>query len=318
MDATTTTPTFTTSIPIKLLTFDLDDTIWSTSPTIKAANKVTQSHVDKQLGDASKPIWEVMKGLFKANPTDYYKVRDDDETSGLSREPVYLTKLRSDAVAKLHASSLPNAYTMSSSPPPPESIEFAAQAFKIWTDARHDSIESHLASNVVETLTNLKQKYPDLLIGGITNGNGSPKSTKSLSHLFDFNVSAEDVGYGKPYPEIYHQAHTTAMSLSVDVPPSTGPWWVHVGDDMIKDVVASKGLEIRTIYTTEFKENDGMDEAVGIHITDEGKPTSRVVQDEDDGLDYLEKKIQDDFVDAHVSNFKQIFDVVNSFHSGQP
>ncbi|GMH94998.1 hypothetical protein TL16_g13052 [Triparma laevis f. inornata] len=205
---------------------------------------------------------------------------------------------------------------MSSSPPPPESIEFAAQAFKIWTDARHDSIESHLASNVVETLTNLKvnsipshthkhhrpshaalqQKYPDLLIGGITNGNGSPKSTKSLSHLFDFNVSAEDVGYGKPYPEIYHQAHTTAMSLSVDVPPSTGPWWVHVGDDMIKDVVASKGLEIRTIYTTEFKENDGMDEAVGIHITDEGKPTSRVVQDEDDGLDYLEKKIQDDFV----------------------
>ncbi|GMH82235.1 hypothetical protein TrVE_jg11815 [Triparma verrucosa] len=317
------TPSF-LPVPIKLLTFDLDDTIWSTSPTITAANVACQSFVDSELGDSSKPIWEIMKSLFKSSPTDYYKVRDDDETSGLKREPVYLTKLRSDAITKLHASSLtsspPSSSSSSSSPspspPPPESVEFASKAFKVWTDTRHTSIESHLASDVVETLTRLRQKYPDLLIGGITNGNGSPLSVKSLSGLFDFNISAEDVGYGKPFQDIYLQAHTIAMSLNPNVPSEIGPWWVHVGDDMIKDIVASKGLEIRTIYTTEFKENDGRDEAVGVHVTESSKPNSRTTSKPETESDYLMQKIQSDFVDAHIASFNELPDVFETLGGG--
>ena len=33
-----------------------------------------------------------------------------------------------------------------------------------------------------------------MLIGGITNGNGDPRKVNRLKDLFDFNVSAEDVG----------------------------------------------------------------------------------------------------------------------------
>eukprot|EP00518_Triparma_eleuthera_P008026 CAMPEP_0182470282 /NCGR_PEP_ID=MMETSP1319-20130603/18430_1 /TAXON_ID=172717 /ORGANISM="Bolidomonas pacifica, Strain RCC208" /LENGTH=227 /DNA_ID=CAMNT_0024670697 /DNA_START=79 /DNA_END=759 /DNA_ORIENTATION=- len=221
---------FTSAASIKLITFDLDDTLWHTSSGISAANAACQSLVDSSLKGSTddKVIWKVMKRLYAATPSDYYdsSISVDE---GFKREPVMLTKLRKDALRSLHVD-------LSGEGDPQE---FADRAFEVWRDARHEAVAENLASKAAETLGKLREA--GYMLGGITNGNSEPGEVKGLEGSLDFCVKAEDVGVGKPHPLVYERSLREAREASPGALPGSeeGGWWVHVGDDLVKDCVAS-------------------------------------------------------------------------------
>jgi hypothetical protein len=114
-----------------------------------------------------------------------------------------------------------------------------------------------------------------MLIGAITDGNSNPKLVPALSNVFDFYINAEMVGVGKPNKRIYLQAArevfqkfpivfddmTTPITMMMmteeelsddQIEDLIGPWWIHIGDDFMKDIVASNSLKMRNIWTREL------------------------------------------------------------------
>ena len=122
----------------------------------------------------------------------------------------------------------------------------------MWTTARHDAIPHNLASNVIECLESLSQLKTSegnpVLIGAITDGNSDPRRVGILEKYFDFCVNAEEVGVSKPDKRVYLEAVRQAQSKGlvndlIDVTEDNaevGPYWVHIGDDFVKDIVAAK------------------------------------------------------------------------------
>jgi FMN phosphatase YigB (HAD superfamily) len=69
---------------------------------------------------------------------------------------------------------------------------------------------------------------------------------------------------------------------------SVGPWWVHVGDDFFKDVVASKEFRMRTIWSRE--------------LIGGSKNSSANIG----SSDFLAETLQDEFCDAILDQFSDL------------
>ena len=296
--------------PLRCITFDLDDTLWETSPIIKHANNILQAHLNRTLLSPPPPIYTIMKQLYLATPTLYYSKNIFPPSSPPPPDPVNLTLLRKHAIA--HVASGTNYVT------PETEI-----AFDVWFKARHTSIPEHLAPTVLTTLKHLRDKYPDLVIGAITNGNGDPKNVEVLSEFFDFCVNSEQVGVAKPHPEIYKASLSTITSLLPALAPcSQNGWWCHVGDDMLKDCVAAKEFGCKTVLTREFKlmkdARVGSSDETGVHVgvTEEDRLGALMSQVNDIRMqigadDYLESSMQEKFCDAVVDTFEGIIPLID-------
>ena len=205
-------------------------------------------------------------------------------------------------------------------------------AFDVWTQARHDTIPDHLASEVFDTLEHISNLEPPVLICAVTDGNSNPLSLPKLGSYFDFCVNAEMVGVSKPDKRLYLQAVQEASGRFSDLQHLTidmledqlGPWWVHVGDDFVKDVVAAKSLSMRTIWSRELvREKYGVPAASQPNresqrtVEDLIRDVSanKVLQMEIGGDDYLETSLQKEFSDAIVDNFRLIGNVIEQWHT---
>jgi FMN phosphatase YigB (HAD superfamily) len=69
---------------------------------------------------------------------------------------------------------------------------------------------------------------------------------------------------------------------------SVGPWWVHVGDDFFKDVVASKEFQMRTVWSRE--------------LIGGSKNSSANIG----SSDFLAETLQDEFCDAILDQFSDL------------
>lgn len=244
---------------IRVVSFDLDNTLWKTGAVISEANEklalFLEEHHVKQPIRAEK----IMGQLFLANKTRYSPVLGQD-----AKGPVCLTLLRKDAIQKLMQEY--NGYSEK------DAIDFSDRAFQIWTDARHQAIPHNYACSVLETMQEVasissQERGKPVLIAGITDGNSDPLSVPGLGKFFDFCVNAESVGATKPHTKGYLEAARRALShpklsdLVLDDPTTIdpdalkamiGPYWVHVGDDFSKDIVAAKSLNMRTVWAREL------------------------------------------------------------------
>jgi len=73
---------------------------------------------------------------------------------------------------------------------------------------------------------------------------------------------------------------------------SVGPWWVHVGDDFFKDVVASKEFRMRTVWSRELI-GGPKNSSANIGSTD-----------------FLAETLQDEFCDAILDQFSDLSDLL--------
>jgi FMN phosphatase YigB (HAD superfamily) len=223
-----------------------------------------------------------------------------------------------------------------------EAEAFAQTAFEVWATARHDAIPNNLASNVVECLESLsKLKTSDgnpVLIGAITDGNSDPKRVDILGKYFDFCVNAEQVGVSKPDKRVYLEAVRRVQSLGgmndlinlTEDDAEVGPYWVHVGDDFVKDIVAAKDLRMRTIWATQLirdklpshfgainpeKSVRGDDDNNYMKEFMERISEKTVIEMSIGADDYLADTLTEEFVDAVTTQFHQVSDVITAWHA---
>lgn len=226
---------------VRVVSFDLDNTLWNTSATIDAANNALAAFLDSRKVIQPTRVEKVMGELFRKNKRRYSPLDEH------AKAPVYLTLLRKDGIRSILEED--NGFSVD------EAVALSEEAFEVWVHARHDAITSNMALSAVDCLEEIasmqrKDGHP-IIIGAITDGNSDPKRVQSLAPFFDFCINAESVGVGKPDKRVYLEAIRQVASmpsmkdifgdspidLSIDsLEDKVGPFWVHVGDDVAKDV----------------------------------------------------------------------------------
>ena len=131
-------PQFLMRSEVRVITFDLDNTLYLTSGCISAANDALASHLDADNIVQPKRVEKIMGELFQSNKSRYSPL-DENATA-----PVLLTKLRTDAIRQVLEDH--NDYS------PDDALEYAENAFHVWTKARHDAIPNNLAPKVLACL----------------------------------------------------------------------------------------------------------------------------------------------------------------------
>ena len=328
---------------MKVVTFDLDNTLWKTGEVISAANDALAYYLEscEEVSVIPKRIEVIMNELFQQN-RQKYAPKDPENASYAT----HLTLLRKDAIA--HLLTQYNSFT------PFQAHQFANQAFQIWTQARHEAIPSHLANFVLPTLQHIRNssmdlnnnKYP-IIIGAITDGNSDPRNVPMLEPYFDFCINSETVGSSKPDKDVYLAAipqfatHPSLQSIfahTIDTDNNIllmedqdqildliGPWWVHIGDDFLKDIVAANSLNIRTIWCRELildklmarmnNQNDNNNNNKDVtefmkQVAQNGNQLTMSIGTQD----FLTESIHTEFADAIIDQFQDIPSILSQWN----
>ena len=247
--ASRTTTTTSTSCPIRVISFDLDNTLWCTMSTIGAGLDAVDAFLRNEHSiELAVRTETVMKEMFLAQKSAYAPLLGDEATC-----PSQLTQLRIDALSFI----LHTHHGKTTS----EALDLATQAFHVMSRARHEAIPQHMASRVVETLEQIRNRLgQDVKIGAITDGNADPRNVAALEPYFDFVIQAEAVGVGKPHPHIFARAIREVVKDNKD--GCVDPSWVHIGDDFAKDIVGAKQVGMRTIWCREFIQSKILNEKI--------------------------------------------------------
>ncbi len=198
---------------IRLLTFDLDDTLWELAPVLVRAEAIAytwlQQHVPAVTSQFScEQLREMRLQIARDNPHLAHRV----------------TEMR---VRGLHAA-------MERAGIANDLIEnLVEQAFAAFLHARHD-IE--LFDDAERVLLDLKNRFQ---LAAITNGNFDI-ARAGLDRFFDFAVSAEKLARAKPHPEPFLRALAIANCEPYEC--------IHIGDDIENDVRGAQRLGMHTIW----------------------------------------------------------------------
>ena len=198
---------------LRLITFDLDNTLWPVDEVIRQAERVTSEWIAERHPDAAAAL---TSGAIRA-------VRDR-----LVREhPDYLnnlTRLRRDAMAEAF---------MAAGFGDQEARHIAADAFQVFHEARNQVTFFPGALEMLETLAD------SYALGALSNGNSDLKRV-GIDDLFAFHHSAESVGRRKPEPDMFHAALRSA-GVSADQA-------LHVGDHPLEDVDAARRHGFQAVW----------------------------------------------------------------------
>ncbi|MCB1734769.1 MAG: HAD family hydrolase [Gammaproteobacteria bacterium] len=194
---------------IKVITFDLDDTLWSVWPVIAAAEQRLHNWLQARyprITDAHSP--ESLRMLCRDIARERPEIAHDKTTLRLSA-------LR--RVADQHGYS----------------PDLAEPAFDVFYAARND-VEFY--PDVLPALRDLATEYT---LGALSNGNADVNRC-GLGDLFSFHFHAIGVGREKPDPAMFE-----AALIRTSVQPHE---IVHVGDDPHHDVEGALNAGFHAIW----------------------------------------------------------------------
>lgn len=202
-----------TSRRFRLVTFDLDDTLWEVGPVLLRA----EQRVGRWLAARCPEVLErydtealiaLRRGLLESEPELRHRI------SALRREAMRRALLECGYA-------------------PAQAEQLAAEAFEVFLAARHE-VEPFVS--VEPCLAELSRDY---LLGVITNGNADI-FRMPLGRYFRFAVRAETLGIGKPDP-----AHFRAAAEAAGVEPAAA---VHVGDHPEHDVEGAHAAGFTAVW----------------------------------------------------------------------
>lgn len=186
---------------IKVLSFDLDDTLWPCSPTIQRAEKllyqwlsahvpaITQSYDINQLCEKRRLLLNSHAEL--AHDMTQLRIKSFEQ---LAEE----FELKHD---------------------------WFETAFEIFYEARQ---QVTLFDDVTPVLDELNKSFQ---LVSLTNGNASTVKT-GVDHWFDFTLNSASTGKLKSEPDIYRQVQKLANIKAQHM--------VHIGDDPVNDISGAK------------------------------------------------------------------------------
>lgn len=198
---------------IRLLTFDLDDTLWEFAPVLVRAEAITYAWLQQHA--------PAMTSRFSIEDLRNLRLQIAREQPHLAHRVTEL-RVRSLRIAMQRAGVLDH------------TIEtLVEQAFTAFLHARH-AIE--LFDDAERVLLELKSNY---VLGAITNGNVDVKRL-GVDRYFAFAINAEQLPRAKPHPEPFLQALAAAGCTADEC--------IHIGDDCENDVRGAQRLGIHTVW----------------------------------------------------------------------
>lgn len=194
---------------LRLITFDLDDTLWPCASVIGKAERMLHEWLKKHAPRvAAANTVESMRAHRLAIASEHPDRAHD------------MTWLRTFAIRELlHRHD--------------HDEDLAEQATAIFREAR-DRVQPY--DDVIEVLARLRHRY---LLVSVTNGNARVENTP-LFGIFHHSVSAAEVGAAKPHPALFE----TSIAFA-EVEPHAA---LHVGDDAHLDVRAAHDFGMRTAW----------------------------------------------------------------------
>lgn len=196
---------------IRLVTFDLDDTLWEIAPVIRSAEVILRDWLTQNTRLSDFPVdapAAIRRMLIEAEPSLTHRI------SELRRRILFHA---------LHDTGYSQA----------EAGELGEQAFQVYLEARH---AVQLFPDVVPTLEHLANHYT---LGVLTNGNADVRRL-GLADYFQFTLCAEELGVGKPDPQPFCEALRRANVSAAQA--------VHIGDHPGDDIGGAQRAGMRAVW----------------------------------------------------------------------
>ena len=202
------------SLTIRLITFDLDDTLWDVRPALEAAEAAQWSYLSARFPSLS----------LAATPRE--KIAD------LRRE-LLEDKPELTHHISLFRQSFIERLLLHHGVPGGEAESAASEAFAAFLSQRHAVVLYDNAQSVLKTLGRQFQ------LGALTNGNADVRKTQ-IGSCFDYAWRAEEFGVSKPDPALFHRAFEQAGVSANEV--------IHIGDCHDNDVWGAVSAGAKAIW----------------------------------------------------------------------
>ena len=197
---------------IRVITFDLDDTLWDNVPTITKAEIETRKWIENKVG---KIDW--------GNLNDFLNLREE-----LIKEDVSIkwdiSKLRKEIFRRKLAHITPEKYRN----------KLVEDAFAVFISRRH---EVKLFDGVEIALKQLSKNF---LLGVLTNGNADIFRF-NIGKYFSFSVSSLEAKNSKPNRAHFDKAIEIMENIKFDE-------ILHIGDHQVNDILAAYNLGIESLW----------------------------------------------------------------------
>lgn len=198
---------------IRLLTFDLDNTLWDVEPVIVRADALMIHWLDQHY-----PRWQPIGRDGLAS------IRDEIA----SARP----DIHHDFTA-MRKATLERALTMAGYDAA-QATQGAEGAFEVFYEGRNQVV---LFESVHEVLTELSQSYT---LYALSNGNADIHRA-GISQYFQGHFSAASAGFAKPHPRMFEQALASAGVSALQA--------IHIGDHPVQDIAAAQAVGLKTVWT---------------------------------------------------------------------
>jgi 2-haloalkanoic acid dehalogenase type II len=201
------------SAAIKVITFDLDNTLWDVEPALLRAEEAQRvwllTHRPGTMENYSREsLWEFKKSVWKRHPHLAHHV----------------SEIRIQLLYELQRAAGFDEE---------EARSGAQLAFAVFLEQRQSVVL------YAEALTVLQQLAQNYTLGALTNGNADVYKTDAAEY-FDFAFLAEEVGASKPAPDMFH----AALEKSGVQPEQI----VHVGDNPEHDIKGAQDVGMHTVW----------------------------------------------------------------------
>jgi len=206
---------------IRLITFDLDNTLWEVMPVIIQAEKTMRAWLEARVKNYRSEITnsvmaELRAAAVEQNPTLIYNISD----MRLLLLNQALTRCGVDPETAQH---------------------FAQEAFDVFMQGRNAVTLYDGAEAMLHSLAK------DYSLAALTNGNAD-LSVMPIARYFDFSMSPEQVQSRKPEPEIFAATLARAECSADEV--------VHVGDNLREDIDGAINAGWRAVWVNIAAEPD--------------------------------------------------------------
>lgn len=198
---------------IKLLTFDLDNTLWDVEPPLIAAEEAQYLWLQEHRPRATR--------RFSPLQIREYRMQH------YQRHPHLAHQISEIRIQSLKAMLLECDYD--------EDMASAGAnaAFHAFLALRHQVQPYEQALPVLQELAD------NYVLGALTNGNADIFKLE-IGDYFDFSFSAEQVDASKPLPDLFHAAMRESGAASHQV--------IHVGDNPRHDVLGAQQVGLFTVW----------------------------------------------------------------------
>ncbi|WP_025130877.1 HAD family hydrolase [Pseudomonas sp. PH1b] len=197
---------------IKLITFDLDDTLWDTAPVIVSAEATLRQWLTEHAPNLGavpvEHLWAIRERVLNHEPTLKHRI------SALRRRVLFHAL---EEAGYDHA----------------QANRLADQSFEVFLHARH---QLEVFPEVLPTLEALANHFA---LGVVTNGNADVRRL-GLADYFKFALCAEDIGIAKPDARLFQEALQRGGAT-----PDTA---VHIGDHPGDDIAGAQQAGLRAIW----------------------------------------------------------------------